>query len=828
MNRKILIVLLLTIGINLQGQKLKPKGKLGIYLAQAESNTFGATYAVGKVLPNSTAENLGLKENDIILEVNGKTVNTPLKISQVVGKFIAGESAEALVLREGKEVFLQGRIMAPPPFTKPNQALDLLEVPFRSGYVRAYLNRPEGEGPFPTIYYLQGYPCQSINSHPESPTMQLVYGLVDLGYAVFRIEKPGIGEYIDLDPCDAYSFDDEVENFRGGLAFLKQLKQVDPEQVYLFGHSLGGHVAPLLAQNKEVAGTMVYGTKVKSWEDYMIDMVYYSFAYSGNAAQVYSLLPTLKSAVSKIYAKEFDPASLTSDEIDLLKSWHQYDEDGHLFARKIDFWRNLNQKNFIEAWSKVDVPVLALYGEHDVHAIGPLDSRLIARIVNQQHDKLGKFKLVEHTNHLFARVESRAQELDHIHRGLASQMAMKNFNTQLPQIIDEWIQASKDLQKEYLFEEDKVSLPIELTKLSSMDVITEDLDHDGLKDLVIATEYGPNLLFLRQAKKWVQKPLPELKNYQAPYLGEDSEDVLAADFDKDGDIDLFFVSEDTQNHELLINDGKANFSIAEHQIAKGGQANAVLKYDFNADGLMDILIGIRGRNEIYINQGDMKFLNSTDQYWGSNEDHTQDLIAVDVDNDGDLDIVEGNEAGGNNLYLNEQGRLIEHSDRLMLSEEIETRKVIAVDVEGDGDTDLFFCNVGWQEGKDAQNILLINDGKGQFKPAQNSLPADPSSTLDALFMDLNQDQVIDLITTNFVHDKRAQVYLGEPFGSGVKFTADDGIIPTLNYYGGTSIIGFEEDDRRYLYFANFKSEDVLLKEVAHSRSSGLNAEGDTP
>ena len=354
--------------------------------------------------------------------------------------------------------------------------------------------------------------------------------------------------------------------------------------------------------------------------------------------------------------------------------------------------------------------------------------------------------------------------------------------------------------------------PSTITQSSSMDVITTDVNGDGHDDLVVATEFGPNRLFLFENGAWVDKALPQLKEYTAPYLGEDSEDIAAADFDQDGDIDLFFVSEDTPNHELLLNDGKGNFTFAKAQIPKKGKANALLIFDFNTDGWMDILIGIKGKNELYINQQGNGFVDETAKYWLDNADHTQDLISVDVDNDGDLDIVEGIEAGDNNLYINEDGKFHERSAQLSLPEGLETRKVVASDFDGDGDQDLFYCNVGWNETKNPQNQLLLNDGTGQFTNVTDWLPKDNATTLDVLFKDLNEDGILDLITTNFVNDKKAKVFLSKKENNSVKFAENDSLIPQLNFFGGTSILGLEVSGQHYIYFANFQSQDLLLQE----------------
>jgi hypothetical protein len=273
---------------------------------------------------------------------------------------------------------------------------------------------------------------------------------------------------------------------------------------------------------------------------------------------------------------------------------------------------------------------------------------------------------------------------------------------------------------------------------------------------------------------------------------------------------VFFVSEDTKHHELLWNDGSGKFSIAKNQIPKTGNANAVLVYDFNQDGYDDILIGIRGQNELYINQKGTDFSLATSQFWLQNDDHTQDLLLVDVDADGDMDIVEGIENGGNNLYLNQNGKFVEASHQLDLPKDIETRKVIAVDFDQDGDQDLFYCNVGWNPAMNPQNQLLENDGKGHFKNITHKIPQDEATTLDAVFQDVNNDGVLDLITTNFVNDTKVKVFTATQNTTNL-FEFNDKILPELSFYGGTSVVPINIENVGYLYFANFKSEDILLR-----------------
>lgn len=174
--KKLLFKLLLIFILPISAQHIPAKGNLGVKLTKAPENRYNAIFAIDEVMPNSTAQNLALQKGDILVKINGITLDSNQKIPGVIGKFIAGEKASTTVLRNGKLVKKKATIMAPPPFKKANHELQLLEVPFRDGFVRGYLTHPKGKGPFPTI--LRARISLSINQHtsaePDLTTDQFV------------------------------------------------------------------------------------------------------------------------------------------------------------------------------------------------------------------------------------------------------------------------------------------------------------------------------------------------------------------------------------------------------------------------------------------------------------------------------------------------------------------------------------------------------------------------------------------------------------------------------------------------------------------------------
>lgn len=132
-----------------------------------------------------------------------------------------------------------------------------------------------------------------------------------------------------------------------------------------------------------------------------------------------------------------------------------------------------------------------------------------------------------------------------------------------------------------------------------------------------------------------------------------SSTVSAADFDNDGDIDLF-VGEGGRPMQygvpgdgfLLANDGKGQFTDVTEahapELKALGMITASAFTDVNGDGSPDlIVVGEFMGIEIFINQGG-NFKRSTPENLGGAKGWWSAIHAVDIDQDGDMDFVVGN------------------------------------------------------------------------------------------------------------------------------------------------------------------------------------------
>ncbi|WNJ20557.1 T9SS type A sorting domain-containing protein [Pontibacter sp. G13] len=366
-------------------------------------------------------------------------------------------------------------------------------------------------------------------------------------------------------------------------------------------------------------------------------------------------------------------------------------------------------------------------------------------------------------------------------------------------------------------------LPMQAIGSRTMDVEAADLDQDGDLDLVLAKEVQKNWILWNDGTGQFYLDsttfFPQVKTYPQGFQGEDSEDVAIFDADQDGDLDLLFVTEDTDLHEFFLNDGTGHFSLAPYQFPHPAKSNAVLVWDHTGDGFPDVLIGQNGQNALYVNQQDGSFLPDTSGIFPPNTDWTQDLVLADVNADGRPDLVEGCDQGQSNLYIQQSdGTFLETPLPASLAN-TETRKVVVGDVEGDGDLDIFLCNVGWNPQANPQDLLLINDGQGHFTDETAArFPYSLVIALDGTFHDFNADGLPDLLVTGDGGLQNFYTYLNDPTNPG-HFQATLGIFP---FFVMSTCIGlthgdFSGDGSEDFYFAVFQGADRLLS--GHSLTS---------
>ncbi|RHW18246.1 VCBS repeat-containing protein [Sphingomonas gilva] len=293
--------------------------------------------------------------------------------------------------------------------------------------------------------------------------------------------------------------------------------------------------------------------------------------------------------------------------------------------------------------------------------------------------------------------------------------------------------------------------------LHALDIALADFDGDGDLDAALAVEGDVNRLYLNDGQgrfAWREGAFGERPH--------DTEHVRAADFDRDGHMDVVFVAEDDQVHQLFLGRGDGRFVDASDRLPAKSEGNGLAVGDVNGDDLPDIVVGNTGMQGEKDAQGGLNFLwlnepgrpgwfrDATASHLPPIANKAQGVALADLDGDGDLDMVVATEAPPTRLLINDgRGRFAEASDRLQQVTPLETREVHVFDANGDKRPDILLLNLTSNAGeweKDPQARLLIQDGSGRFADeTAERLPANRFSSWGGTIMDLGGDGHPDMI-----------------------------------------------------------------------------------
>jgi pimeloyl-ACP methyl ester carboxylesterase len=376
-----------------------------------------------KIFPDTSAAEAGFKDGDVILAVGGAKVTGVPAFLKRMAEARAGDVLTFEVVRDAVKAEKKVTLKEMPREKGDGYDVIYSSVSSRGARQRTIITRPKGEGRHPAVLLLQGghtcFPVDTPVGQPAAFTW-IAGDLTRLGYVTMRVERPGCGDS-EGGPLRDVDFDTELDGYKEALRALQKLDFVDADNVFLFGHSMGGIVAPLIAIGVPVRGIAVYGTGAGTWFE----------AVFGQRRRLASLDGTKPAEVNAeilrqarfwypLVAEKRTPREILERDPEL-KQLGWVTDDVYVGERHYKFHHQLADKNLTEAWTKVaetrlsvggKVPaapvqprVLAIWGTSD-WLVDKASNEWIAEVVNRAKRGNGKFVALDAIDHFFFRAVS--------------------------------------------------------------------------------------------------------------------------------------------------------------------------------------------------------------------------------------------------------------------------------------------------------------------------------------------------------------------------------------------------------------------------------------
>ncbi len=342
----------------------------------------------------------------------------------------------------------------------------------------------------------------------------------------------------------------------------------------------------------------------------------------------------------------------------------------------------------------------------------------------------------------------------------------------------------------------------------SLGAATGDINNDGFTDVLVAN-FGRNRLFINMG----DGSFVEASDQWGLTASEMSSSLALADFDGDGNLDLYVVN--YVDEVRVCRDSLGNVSTCNPQ---------------NFTGVQD---------RLYQNSGDGVFVDVTRESGVLVADSKGlGVVAADFDDDGLMDIYVANDTTVNLMFKNLGGMRFEEvglGSGTALSDEGKAQAgmgIAAGDFDGDLRTDLFVTNFYLES-----NNLFLNRGDMNFKDeamkAKLSLPSKYVLGFGTQGEDIDLDGDLDLIVANgHIDDYSVR---GDPWKMPTQLFRNlgDGTFQTVSssvdeYFGGSYLgrgvasLDWNRDGLRDFVVVHQDRAAALLENQTQVKSGGLS------
>ncbi len=340
-------------------------------------------WIVSELTPGFSASESDLRLGDDLLCIDDVPVMSLAHLRSLAAAVDPGRGCRVRVLR-GSETMEFALTAAEMPLEKLSLGrVELAEVPWTYQgehlRLRAVWTHPVGASRA-AVWLLPSaaWITQEVPLDADDPTFQLIDRLTGEGLSTLRVDRSGLGDSEGPHPRE---LDFAAEMSMWEAARTHFFERTQGARRCLFGRSLGGYLAPLLAREQPFAAVCVWGTSSRSWHEGMLQSVEHQRRLAGqDGAPLAQGLALVERLQRLVFLEGLSPAQARKREPQLAQVSPQEYHGELVYDRTARFFQQLQTYDIARAWAAVQADVLAIAAELDIIVPAAALEELVSRI----------------------------------------------------------------------------------------------------------------------------------------------------------------------------------------------------------------------------------------------------------------------------------------------------------------------------------------------------------------------------------------------------------------------------------------------------------------
>lgn len=243
--------------------------------------------------------------------------------------------------------------------------------------------------PVPAVVFVHGSGSSNMDEkvYKLTPFKDLAEGLAKQGIASVRYDKRSFAHGLKMMKAGTITVREEtIEDAVAASELLKRTPGVDPERIFIIGHSMGGMLAPRIdAEGGNFRGLILLAGSPRKLEDIMVCQTKEMLELSGKLTRMIleKQVRTLEDTFRGLY-------DMTDEEAKAKKMGG---------GTTLYYFKEMGQHPVEGYLDKLTKPVLVMQGGKDFQVKADVDYRLYQELLKDHPD--ATFRLYENLNHCF-------------------------------------------------------------------------------------------------------------------------------------------------------------------------------------------------------------------------------------------------------------------------------------------------------------------------------------------------------------------------------------------------------------------------------------------